>query len=272
MFNITVRRKPLFYYINLLAPCVVFNILTLVVFLLPFDSGEKISLSITILAALSVFQIHLMDIMPVTSVTIPIIMRYISFTIVMVVLSVGVSILSLNFSRRSNSTHTFPLVMNVLFLRTIPRLLFMTIPFSVREYLDKYQDARKSSPSESRDGVFEEINESRADNGDTCEACMLQGKMRFPSAIRDVLDGLDYMVEQMKATEKHKRVSYWHVAIPLWLSIYSVLVTKNHVKYLEVQLWISLHCNWYVFRCIFCDPDWFFMWGLFLYLLSRNIF
>lgn len=43
-FVVTLRRRTLFYALNLLLPCVLLSSMTLLVFLLPANSGEKISL------------------------------------------------------------------------------------------------------------------------------------------------------------------------------------------------------------------------------------
>ena len=43
-FTVTIRRRTLYYGLNLLIPCVLISALALLVFLLPADSGEKISL------------------------------------------------------------------------------------------------------------------------------------------------------------------------------------------------------------------------------------
>ena len=43
-FNITMRRKTLFYTVNLIIPCMGISFLTILVFYLPSDSGEKVSL------------------------------------------------------------------------------------------------------------------------------------------------------------------------------------------------------------------------------------
>jgi hypothetical protein len=48
-FNITMRRKTLFYTVNLIIPCMGISFLTILTFYLPSDSGEKVS------------QIHLID-------------------------------------------------------------------------------------------------------------------------------------------------------------------------------------------------------------------
>ena len=42
-FNITMRRKTLFYTVNLIIPCMGISFLTVLVFYLPSDSGEKVN-------------------------------------------------------------------------------------------------------------------------------------------------------------------------------------------------------------------------------------
>lgn len=44
IFTLVMRRRTLYYGINLLIPCILISTLALLVFLLPADSGEKISL------------------------------------------------------------------------------------------------------------------------------------------------------------------------------------------------------------------------------------
>lgn len=41
-FKLTMRRKTLFYTVNLIIPCVALTFLTVLVFYLPSDSGEKV--------------------------------------------------------------------------------------------------------------------------------------------------------------------------------------------------------------------------------------
>lgn len=42
-FNISMRRKTLFYTVNIVIPCMGISFLTVLVFYLPSDSGEKVS-------------------------------------------------------------------------------------------------------------------------------------------------------------------------------------------------------------------------------------
>lgn len=54
-FYLELRRKPLFYTVNLVFPCVGISFLTIVAFYLPSRSGEKITLCIMTLVALTLF-------------------------------------------------------------------------------------------------------------------------------------------------------------------------------------------------------------------------
>lgn len=100
IFNITLRRKTLFYTVNLIIPCVGISFLSVLVFYLPSESGEKISLCISILLSLTVFFLLLVEIIPPTSLTVPLLGKYLLFTMLLVTLSVVVTIVVLNVNFR----------------------------------------------------------------------------------------------------------------------------------------------------------------------------
>jgi len=70
-FSLYLRRKPRFYVINIVAPCILLSVLALFVFYLPPDSGEKVSLGITVLLSFSVFLLRISENIPKTSDCIP---------------------------------------------------------------------------------------------------------------------------------------------------------------------------------------------------------
>uniref|UniRef100_A0A1A9ZZ59 Neurotransmitter-gated ion-channel transmembrane domain-containing protein n=1 Tax=Glossina pallidipes TaxID=7398 RepID=A0A1A9ZZ59_GLOPL len=70
-FNITMRRKTLFYTVNIIIPCMGISFLTVLTFYLPSDSGEKVTLSISILISLHVFFLLVVEIIPPTSLVVP---------------------------------------------------------------------------------------------------------------------------------------------------------------------------------------------------------
>jgi uncharacterized membrane protein len=73
---IGVKRRPAFYVMNVIIPCIAISCLVLMVFYIPSESGEKVSLGVTVLLAFSVFQLVMADTLPKTSQSIPIIGKY----------------------------------------------------------------------------------------------------------------------------------------------------------------------------------------------------
>lgn len=126
-FNITMRRKTLFHTVTLIIPCVAISFLTVLVFYLPSDSGEKITLCISILLSLTVFFLLLAEIIP-PSIVVPLIGKYLLFTMILVTLSILVTVIVLNVHFRSPYTHTMAPWVRRLFLGILPRLLYMRRP------------------------------------------------------------------------------------------------------------------------------------------------
>ncbi|KAF6210406.1 hypothetical protein GE061_013511 [Apolygus lucorum] len=127
-FNITLRRKTLFYTVNLIVPCVGISYLSVLVFYLPADSGEKIALCITILLSQSMFFVLISEIIPSTSLALPLLGKYLLFTMVLVGLCVVITILVLNVHYRKPSTHKMSPCVRKVFIRCLPKLLLMRVP------------------------------------------------------------------------------------------------------------------------------------------------
>ena len=97
-------------------------ILTTFVFYIPFK-GHKITFAISILVTLTIFFLVLIDLIPPTSLVIPLIGKYLLFTIILVAVSIIVSVITLNLYHRSGSTHTMPGWVRWLFLKKLPSKL-----------------------------------------------------------------------------------------------------------------------------------------------------
>ena len=70
---VTIRRRILYYLLNIILPCVSLNLLSLLAFCLPSDAGEKVTLGITVLLSYSVFMLLVAENMPQTSEFVPLI-------------------------------------------------------------------------------------------------------------------------------------------------------------------------------------------------------
>ncbi|XP_066933801.1 neuronal acetylcholine receptor subunit alpha-2-like [Clytia hemisphaerica] len=70
-FNLVLLRKPLYFVFNVIAPCLVLVMTVFFGFFLPPESGERISLTITILLAVAVFLQLISDALPRNSNSVP---------------------------------------------------------------------------------------------------------------------------------------------------------------------------------------------------------
>ncbi|XP_033613982.1 neuronal acetylcholine receptor subunit beta-2, partial [Fukomys damarensis] len=127
-YDFIIRRKPLFYTINLIIPCVLITSLAILVFYLPSDCGEKMTLCISVLLALTVFLLLISKIVPPTSLDVPLVGKYLMFTMVLVTFSIVTSVCVLNVHHRSPTTHTMAPWVKAVFLERLPALLFMQPP------------------------------------------------------------------------------------------------------------------------------------------------
>ncbi|EDW33925.1 GL21867 [Drosophila persimilis] len=96
-FNITLRRKTLFYTVNLIIPCTMFFLL-------------------------------ISEIIPSTSLALPLLGKYLLFTMLLVGLSVVITIIILNIHYRKPSTHKMRPWIRAFFIKRLPKLLLMRVP------------------------------------------------------------------------------------------------------------------------------------------------
>nr|XP_019606804.1 PREDICTED: neuronal acetylcholine receptor subunit alpha-3 [Rhinolophus sinicus] len=127
-YSLYIRRLPLFYTVNLIIPCLLISCLTVLVFYLPSDCGEKVTLCISVLLSLTVFLLVITETIPSTSLVIPLIGEYLLFTMIFVTLSIVITVFVLNVHYRTPSTHTMPAWVKTIFLNVLPRVMFMTRP------------------------------------------------------------------------------------------------------------------------------------------------
>ncbi|XP_077402478.1 acetylcholine receptor subunit epsilon isoform X3 [Vanacampus margaritifer] len=126
-FNLVIQRKPLFYVINIILPCSLISSLVVLAYFLPAQAGgQKLTVSISVLLAQTVFLFLIAQKIPETSLSVPLIGKYIIFVMCVTTLIATNQIVVLNFSLRSPSTHTMSHQIKHLFLEMVPRFLGMS--------------------------------------------------------------------------------------------------------------------------------------------------
>nr|XP_020657033.1 neuronal acetylcholine receptor subunit beta-3 isoform X1 [Pogona vitticeps] len=157
-YSFVLRRLPLFYTLFLIIPCLGLSFLTVLVFYLPSDEGEKLSLSTSVLVSLTVFLLVIEEIIPSSSKVIPLIGEYLLFIMIFVTLSIIVTVFVINVHHRSSTTyHPMAPWVKRLFLQKLPRLLCMKghidrYSFSDPEETLKQKLTRKHKHKQFKDG------------------------------------------------------------------------------------------------------------------------
>jgi nicotinic acetylcholine receptor len=200
-FNITIRRKTLFYTVNLIIPCVSISFLSVLVFYLPSDSGEKLTLGISILVALLVFYLLLIELIPPTSLVIPLLGKYLLFTLILVNLSIIITIMILNLHHRKPTTHKMPEWMRKVFLSVLPKVLFITRPD---------QNTNKSTSTNSRESDsnwYANDTHKMWHQTTNFNNCNNRYNNNLPIKINKALDGIQFVNTKMKRELKFRDVN-----------------------------------------------------------------
>uniref|UniRef100_A0A3Q2QLY2 Cholinergic receptor, nicotinic, delta (muscle) n=1 Tax=Fundulus heteroclitus TaxID=8078 RepID=A0A3Q2QLY2_FUNHE len=144
-FYLIIKRKPLFYIVNVIIPCMLISSLASLVYYLPADSGEKMTLSISVLLAQSVFLLLISQRLPETSTSVPLIVKYLMFIMVLVTIVVLNCVVVLNLHFRTPSTHVMSEWTKKFFLERLPRILHMSHPADDEPVWDGALPRRSSS-------------------------------------------------------------------------------------------------------------------------------
>uniref|UniRef100_A0A8C5J6L6 Cholinergic receptor nicotinic gamma subunit n=1 Tax=Junco hyemalis TaxID=40217 RepID=A0A8C5J6L6_JUNHY len=127
IFYLIIQRKPLFYIINIIVPCVLISAMGVLVYFLP-AKGTKCTVSINVLLAQTVFLFLIAQKVPETSQAVPLIGKYLTFLMVVTVVIVVNAVIVLNVSLRTPNTHSMSQRVRQVFLHLLPRYLGMAVP------------------------------------------------------------------------------------------------------------------------------------------------
>ncbi|XP_037643008.1 acetylcholine receptor subunit gamma [Sebastes umbrosus] len=126
VFFLVIQRKPLFYVINIIIPCVLFSSLGLLVYFLPAKAGgQKCTMSVATLLGQIVFLFLIAKKVPETSRAVPLIGKYLMFVMSVTTIVVMNCVIVLNVSLRTPNTHRMTDKVRKILLNKLPRLLRM---------------------------------------------------------------------------------------------------------------------------------------------------
>ena len=96
-FEFTMKRKPLFIVVNTLIPIVFMSLLNIMAFLIPIESGERISYCITVLLAVAVFLTLISETLPRSATTIAVLCYYLVCVLALSMLIILATVISMRF-------------------------------------------------------------------------------------------------------------------------------------------------------------------------------
>uniref|UniRef100_A0A915C4H5 Neurotransmitter-gated ion-channel ligand-binding domain-containing protein n=1 Tax=Parascaris univalens TaxID=6257 RepID=A0A915C4H5_PARUN len=131
-YTIIIRRKALFFTVIIVIPCMLIANTTIFVFWIP-PREHKITFSNLVFVALSFYYLILIELIPPTSLVIPLLGKYLLFTLFMVCASILISVVNVNIYRRQGTIYIMPEWMRWLFVRTLPRFLCLKMLDAPRE-------------------------------------------------------------------------------------------------------------------------------------------
>ncbi|CAF3490687.1 unnamed protein product [Adineta steineri] len=177
-FFVRIRRRILYYLYSVVFPCVMLSVLTLLVFCLPPESGEKIALGITVLLAFSVFMLAIAESMPETSEYIPLIGLYLTTVMSVTSISVMMTVLVLNLHYRGPKKNEVPFWLQQLLslslvnvVRSFPKSKKFKLPCGSKESTKKKNSVHNTSsnqqlcnltPANGIKSSYMSINETRS--------------------------------------------------------------------------------------------------------------
>ncbi|XP_003773346.1 neuronal acetylcholine receptor subunit alpha-9 [Sarcophilus harrisii] len=123
-FTLILKRKSSFYIVNLLIPCVLISFLAPLSFYLPAASGEKVSLGVTVLLAMTVFQLMVAEIMP-PSENVPLIGKYYIATMALITASTALTIMVMNIHFCGAEAKPVPQWARIVILKYMSKILFV---------------------------------------------------------------------------------------------------------------------------------------------------
>ncbi|CAI4220809.1 unnamed protein product [Auanema sp. JU1783] len=121
-YKIVIRRKAIFFTVMLTIPCMLIANVTPFVFLIP-PNEHKIGFSVSVFVAFTVFYLVLIELIPPTSLVIPLIGKYLFFTLLTVTLAILISVVNINVYRRQAFASEMSHWQRCIFVRILPKWL-----------------------------------------------------------------------------------------------------------------------------------------------------
>ncbi|RNA12245.1 neuronal acetylcholine receptor subunit alpha-10-like, partial [Brachionus plicatilis] len=141
-YHVIIKRRPLFYVFNMILPSMLITIVGFLGFLIPPDSGEKVSMGVTTLLSMTVFLMLVAESMPPNSDSVPLIASYYFGSMFIISLATAGTVLSLNIHKKGNEGKPVSRIIQKLFFGVIAKILLINIDLRITKYKSRIVPSR----------------------------------------------------------------------------------------------------------------------------------
>lgn len=224
-YMLHIRRRSLFYVTSFILPCALISVLTLLVFLMPEVTGERMAVAVTILLSLAVFFLMVEEKMPVSE-NLPLIGKYYCVTIIEVSLALAAMCYVLRFVHQR--PRVLPDWVQKYILGYLARVVFYNTEVTKAETENNITSRTQPDPRDSNGSDVEEPK-SRITMSKWRKTALQDKKPELPVAeSRAVKILAENVKEQDKTDELQEK---WILAANvlnrffIWLFLASVVIT-----------------------------------------------
>lgn len=178
------------------------------------------NLGISILVALLVFYLLLIELIPPTSLVIPLLGKYLLFTLILVNLSIIFTIIILNLHHRKPTTHKMPEWMKKVFLNVLPKVLFIKRPDNPKRPTPMELKNSTLVLSQANGSSYHQINNSDFQDFTNQRPQKRNISHKVPDRISDAFDGIRFVNEKMLREVRFRDVNCFCRKLLLkWISL-----------------------------------------------------
>ncbi|XP_070540517.1 acetylcholine receptor subunit alpha-type unc-38-like [Ptychodera flava] len=207
-YTLVLARRPLYYITNMVLPCMLLAVLTLFVFWLPCDSGEKVSFSVSILIALSVFYLLVGSIMP-SSDSVPLMVRYLLYNTFFVAASIVTNVFVLRLHHQPVNNRSMGRTTQKVFLEILPKFLFLP-PYENEDttlnpvdgaigFDKEAKDGKSAAPAHQDHWIISEIAGNERSNAET-------GCVEQLSLLRQLVRDVNFLKKEMQDEKYENKI------------------------------------------------------------------
>jgi len=210
--------------VNLIIPCVGIFYLSILVFYLPAQSGEKTALAIAILVSQTLYFTLVIEVIPATSLTLPLLGRYLLFSMVLIAVSVCLATIVLNLHYRKPSTHRMPGWVRTVLIQKMPGILLMRVP---KQVVKANNGMRRSKYLRQSDPALAELSECEiaagAGNNGQHPSDKLNGQLR--NHLDSIFSGFQKLIAGTAQAVQSRKLPF-----VIEKTIHNILFIKTHIQ------------------------------------------